>query len=63
MQYIKNKFLDKPDKNTLKHIPKYFTNMSIQVMLKLRPKAMVYNISVIPNWIWYLKVKIHNYGK
>jgi predicted outer membrane protein len=63
IKWIKKKYLNKPNKGTLTHIPQYFTNQNIKVMEKLDPKSMTYNISVIPNWINYLRVKIHEYGQ
>merc|ERR1711981_125936 len=63
MHFIKKRYLDKPSKRTLNHIPQYFTNKSIQVMMKLKPQVVTYNISVIPNWIYYIRVKIHDYGQ
>jgi len=65
MKFIKEKYLKKPKDNTMKKIPPYFTNMNVAVMDKKSVKLskLTYNITVVPNWVSYLRNIIHNYGK
>jgi len=49
----------------MKKIPPYFTNINVAVInkKKLHLSKLTYNITVVPNWVNYLRNIIHNYGK
>jgi len=64
IKFIKGKYLTKP-RNSKKDIPPYFTNINVAVLDKkrMRLSKLTYNITVVPNWVSYLRTIIHNYGK
>jgi len=61
MALLRKKYLIKPKTHTFRQIPPYFRNQQVAVMKTLDPYWMVYNISVVPNWVNYLREKIHAY--
>jgi len=62
-KYIKKKYLTIPKTHAYRQIPPFFRYKQVAVMKKLVTYWMTYNINVIPNWVDYLKVKLHDYKK